>query len=136
MNPNAGTSGTKVYWDTRIGKIEEHPELFLGGFPLDGFRSVTPTLILVGGERNKGAIPALSSEILFSLLRRKGVPAPMLRYTDEGHGLTATATVRHAFSEVARWFETRLDVAVDAHGASIFDRARVRARSDTSELTP
>ena len=69
----------------------EDPSVYTGGFLFDGYKSKTPTLILVGNSE-KGAAPGLSSEVLFSMLRQYKVPTRMLRYLDDGHTPTTRAS--------------------------------------------
>lgn len=82
----------------------EDPSVYTGGFVFDGYKSKTPTLILVGNSE-KGAAPGLSSEVLFSMLRQYKVPTRMLRYLDDGHTPTTLASALHRYKEIRRWLE-------------------------------
>jgi dipeptidyl aminopeptidase/acylaminoacyl peptidase len=86
-------------------RIKEDLAVFTDGFLFDGYKSVTPTLIMVG-DPDKGAIDTLSSEVLFSMLRQYKIPARMLRYVDEGHVAVSIASARHRYREIKRWLET------------------------------
>ncbi len=91
-------------------RLADDPDVFTGGFLFDGYRSTTPTLIMVG-DPDKGAIEPLSSEVLFSILRQYGVPAIMLRYVDEGQNQLSFASPLHRFGEIRRWLETHIPAA-------------------------
>ncbi len=133
--PFAGTTASMSFWNGMVGKFSEKPQAYLGGFLFDGYKSTAPTLILVGGDRNKGALNPLSAEVLFSMLRRNGVPTRMLRYVDEGHGFSTPASATHAFEQVAGWFARYMDMATDANGKILFDGGRVKGLgSNVSEL--
>lgn len=126
-----GSLASTAYWQQRVGKLAERPNDFLRGFLFDGFKSRTPTLILVGGDRNKPALAAgdpLSAEVLFSILRQSHVPARMLRYVDDGHGFETPASATHAFEQIDSWFAEHMDMAMDASGSILFEGRRVKSR--------
>ncbi|MBL8268172.1 prolyl oligopeptidase family serine peptidase, partial [Steroidobacter sp.] len=126
-----GSVSTMGFWQARLGRLADRPKDFLGGFLFDGYKSKTPTLILVGGDRAQEAMPAsdpFSAEVLFSVLRQSHVPARMLRYLDDGHGFQTPASASHAFEQVDAWFAEHLDMAMDANGAIQFDGGRVKSR--------
>jgi dipeptidyl aminopeptidase/acylaminoacyl peptidase len=126
-----GSLASTAYWEQRVGKLAERPKDFLGGFLFDGYKSRTPTLIMVGGDRNQEALAAgdpTSAEALFSILRQSHVPARMLRYVDDGHGFETPASATHAFEQVDAWFSEHMDMATDANGAILFEGGRVKSR--------
>lgn len=132
-----GSSTGTTNWEQRfmqfLGyRLAEMPELYLGGFLFDGYKSRTPTLIIVGGDRQRGALNPLSVEVLFSILRQYDVPAKMLRYMDEGHTLRNPQAVRHAFAQIQEWLAEHLDLTLDAHGNTVFDGDRAKSRRGDS----
>lgn len=98
---NTGVPFDEGYFTNGI-RMAEKPELFTGGALFDGYKSTTPTLILVGNEE-LGATPALPSEVLFTLLRQYDTPARMLRYTRDGHTPSTIEASIHRFDEVLAW---------------------------------
>jgi dipeptidyl aminopeptidase/acylaminoacyl peptidase len=130
---HTGSTASQMFWETRVGKLADKPKDYLGGFLFDGYKSKIPTLIMVGGDRNKGALDPLSAEVLFSLLRQNHVPARMLRYVDEGHGLGTAASARHAFEQVHAWFAEHMDMATDAEGRVLFEGSRVKPRKSVAQ---
>lgn len=99
---NTGTG-----FDENYASFADDPSVFTGGFLFDGYKSTTPTLIMVGNP-DKGGIGTLSSEVLFSMLRQYDVPARMLRYVDDGHFAVTADAVLHRYREVVRWLETHV----------------------------
>lgn len=84
-------------------RLAEAPARYLSGFLFDGWKSRTPTLIMVGG--GPGAAPPLASEALYSVLRQYGIRTRMIRFVDEGHVFESRAAARLAFDESRRWLE-------------------------------
>ncbi len=74
------------------------------GFLFDGVDSTTPTLIFVGNQE-MGAVLGFSMDVLFTTLRKKDVPARMLRYMAEGHGSGSSASNAHKTEEMRLWLE-------------------------------
>ncbi|MBL8268607.1 S9 family peptidase [Steroidobacter sp.] len=128
-----GTTASRMFWETHVGKLADRPETYLGGFLFDGYKSKTPTLILVGGDRSRSLWPGLdplSAEALFSILRLNRVPSRMLRYSDDGHGFMTPASARHAFGQIEAWLAEQMDIATDASGVVLFDaKGRVQPRA-------
>jgi dipeptidyl aminopeptidase/acylaminoacyl peptidase len=90
---------------TSRGKtFAQAPSVYTGGFLFEGYKSKTPTLILVGNP-DKGACPTLSAEVLFSMLRQYKVPTRMVRYVDEGHGPMTVASALQRYNEIRKWLE-------------------------------
>lgn len=106
---NAGNDRWEERFVQTLGhRLADRPELYREHFLIDGFRSRTPTLIIAGGDRARGASDPLSAEMLFSVLRQSGVPTRLLRYEKEGHVLTDPAAVRHAFQQIETWLADHL----------------------------
>jgi len=100
---NTGSGFNEIYLSNGQ-RIADNPQAFLGGFMFDGYKSHTPTLIMVGNQ-DKGAVETQSAEVLFTTLRMYHVPARMLRYPDEGHNPLTAASALHRFGEIKAWLE-------------------------------
>jgi dipeptidyl aminopeptidase/acylaminoacyl peptidase len=85
----------------------ENPAVYTGGFLFDGYKSKTPTLILVGNPE-KGALNPTSAEVLFSMLRQYNIPARMLRYTDDAHNPATIESALQRYDEIRRWLDLYL----------------------------
>ena len=93
--------------------IEENPDVYTGGFLFDANRVRTPTLIMLGNPE-RGAAPPLSAEVLYSLLRMNNIPARLVRFPEDGHVPSSTASTMIRFDEMQAW----LSRFVPACGAS------------------
>jgi len=80
----------------------QKPEAFSGGPTFEGYNSRTPTLILLGNE-DRGAVPPISAEVMFSLLRTNGVPTQILRYPGDGHIAGSLATALDRYRRIVDW---------------------------------
>lgn len=100
---NAGAGFDETHLSNGI-RFADDPRVFTDGFLFDGYKSTTPTLIMVGNPE-KGAIDTLSSEVLFSMLRQYGIPTRMLRYVDEGHNPLTAASALHRYREIKAWLD-------------------------------
>lgn len=76
----------------------------LDGFLFDGWRSTTPTLIMVGNPALGGLDP-LSAEMLFAMLRSVHVPARMVRFPEDGHEPGSAGGVEVRFEEMKAWLD-------------------------------
>jgi dipeptidyl aminopeptidase/acylaminoacyl peptidase len=101
---NTGT-GFDESFTSRGVTFAQDPAVYTGGFMFDGYKSKTPTLILVG-DPERGAAQTLSSEVLFSMLRQYKVPSRMLRYVDDGHSPSTVASALNRVEEIRKWLET------------------------------
>jgi len=100
---NTGAGFDELYFSNGQ-RLADNPQAFTGGFMFDGYRSHTPTLIMVG-DPDKGAVEPFSAEVLFTLLRMYHVPTRMLRYPDEGHNPLTAASALHRYEEIKAWLE-------------------------------
>ena len=81
------------------------PSLFHRNSPLTYVDQITTPLMLVHGELDSRA-PLTQVETLYSLLRRRGRPARLLRYWGENHSLAnSPANVRDIHRELITWFD-------------------------------
>ena len=81
------------------------PALYYRNSPLTYVDQINTPLLLVHGELDIRA-PLTQGETLYSLLRRRGRPARLLRYWGENHSLAnSPANVRDIHSEILAWFD-------------------------------
>jgi len=108
------------FWGTT--DVPWFPEWEFGGLPwdnLDRFRNSspftflgkaeTPTLVIAAEEDTR--TPPSQSEMVFAALARRGVPAELVLYPREGHGLARRGEPAHRVDRlhrIARWFERHL----------------------------
>ena len=84
------------------------PELYRRNSPLTFADRIQTPLLLIHGELDTRA-PLSQPEALYSLLRRKGRPARLLRYWGENHSLAnSPANIRDVTRELIDWFDLHL----------------------------
>jgi dipeptidyl aminopeptidase/acylaminoacyl peptidase len=84
------------------------PALYHRNSPLTFADRIHTPLLLIHGELDTRA-PLSQPEALYSLLRRKGRPARLLRYWGENHSLAnSPANIRDITRELIDWFDLHL----------------------------
>jgi dienelactone hydrolase len=84
------------------------PALYHRNSPLTFADRIETPLLLIHGELDARA-PLSQPEALYSLLRRKGRPARLLRYWGENHSLAnSPANIRDITRELIDWFDLHL----------------------------
>jgi Tol biopolymer transport system component len=79
-------------------------EAQISGFLFDGWRSTTPTLIMVG-DPALGGLDPLSAETLHAMLLSVHIPTRFVRFLDDGHNATTPAGVVARFKEMKAWLD-------------------------------
>lgn len=103
---NYGHDQYQRWWEEELGlpwKAEnrEYWDSISPFFRLD--EVTTPTLI-VGGERDWN-VPIINSEQLYIALKRRGIPAELIVYPNEGHSLSVPSYERHLYENYFAWLE-------------------------------
>lgn len=84
------------------------PELYHRNSPLTYVDRIETPLLIIHGELDTRA-PLSQPEALYSLLRRRGRPAKLLRYWGESHSLAnSPANIRDISDELINWFDRYL----------------------------
>jgi dipeptidyl aminopeptidase/acylaminoacyl peptidase len=98
-----GTSDYHGFLETTLGLPWENPEAYerssLGSAVAD---INTPTILIAGGEDFRS--PMSQSEQLYTALRRRGVPARLLVYARDAHGVS-TDRREHRLTKLEQWYE-------------------------------
>lgn len=90
------------------------PDLYHRNSPLTYVDNITTPLLIAHGELDIRA-PLTQPEALYSLLRRRGRTARLLRYWGENHSLAnSPANARDLMEELFAWFDTHLLADGDA----------------------
>ncbi|MEO1020326.1 MAG: prolyl oligopeptidase family serine peptidase, partial [Pseudomonadota bacterium] len=89
------------------GDLDEYPGRYKTNYMFDSYRIGTPALIMLGNEE-LGGIYQMPSEVLYSILRQRGVPTRLLKFVEEGHNYSRPESAKFAFEEVRRWLETHM----------------------------
>ncbi len=87
--------------------VYDDPAVYAKSSPITYIKqSKTPVLILAG-ERDE-EVPAAQSFEFYHAMQTLGVPAQLVVYADEGHGVRQPAHVRDIISRMVGWFNTYL----------------------------
>ena len=106
--PRTGSNFENVLSGSHNGRLTDAYEEYTANFVFEGYKNTTPTLIMVGGNPDRLAVPPLASEMLFSTLRVYGVPTRMLRFVEEGHNYRDPEIAVLAFNEMHQWLKTHM----------------------------
>jgi dipeptidyl aminopeptidase/acylaminoacyl peptidase len=96
-------------WDMRVLAADplERPDVYRAHSAITyAGRVTTPTLILHGEEDH--SVPVNQSYAFYRALREREVPAELVVYPGEGHGIRDREHLRDMFARLLRWFETYL----------------------------
>ena len=99
----AAALGLPVRW-SRPQLTTRQRRAELKGFLFEGWRSRTPTLIMVGNPEH-GAVDPLSAQTLYSMLLSRHVPTRFVQYLDDGHVPTTSAGVEDRFHQMQTWMD-------------------------------
>lgn len=105
---NTGSYPEAVFQHIFGGDLADFPERYKVNYMFDSYRVKTPTLIMVGNEA-LGGVMHMPNEVLYSMLRKNGVPAKMLRFTNEGHTYSSPAAAKYAFNQARIWLDIHLE---------------------------
>ncbi len=91
--------GTPWEKDARDRMIKQSPLTYAG-------QVKTPTLFIHGEVDQR--VPYEEGEQMYFALKRRGVPAKMIRYADQPHGITGNWNVVHRMMNELQWWEKYL----------------------------
>jgi dipeptidyl aminopeptidase/acylaminoacyl peptidase len=96
-------------WDMRVLAADplERPDWYRQRSAITfAGRVTTPTLVLHGEEDH--SVPVNQGYAFYRALRERNVPAELVVYPSEGHGIRDREHLRDMFTRLLRWFETYL----------------------------
>jgi dipeptidyl aminopeptidase/acylaminoacyl peptidase len=102
-----GTEDGSAYDEWFYGLPYEHPERFQKSSPITHVKNAhTPALILQG--ENDVTDPVGQSQQLYHALKHYGVPAELVLYPREGHGLREEKHLLDRLNRIVAWYEKYL----------------------------
>lgn len=104
---SAGGRSMGVLEESFQAELADAPERYTVNTMFSATQIDAPTLIMMGNEE-LGGTGLWAWEVVFSILRSRGVPARMFMFTEEGHVHLTPASSRFAFEQMRIWLETHL----------------------------
>ncbi|HEX9893475.1 MAG TPA: S9 family peptidase [Gemmatimonadales bacterium] len=103
--------GTSLYTDLIESEFRGRPwknwDMLWQWSPLAHVEGVTTPTLFIHGEVDHD-VPITQAEEMFVALRKQGVPATLVRYPNEGHGLRQPAHVLDSIRRTLAWFDRYL----------------------------
>lgn len=103
-----GTDHYQYEYETELGLPWKNPEAYLklSGPFLKADQIRTPTLFLCGeADMN---VPLLNTEQMYQAVRRQGIPAELVIYPGQNHGLTRPSYIKDRYERYVKWYDTYL----------------------------
>jgi dipeptidyl aminopeptidase/acylaminoacyl peptidase len=94
------------YLDSLIGPYPECADLYRARSPIHFADRLSSALILLQGAEDE-AVPPSQAEVMYRVVRDKGLPVAYLLFEGEQHGFRRAATIRRAL-EAELWFYGRV----------------------------
>jgi dipeptidyl aminopeptidase/acylaminoacyl peptidase len=86
------------------GEPHEVPEAYVGRSPVLSVGSSTTPTLLTAGIRDR-ATPLGQAVEMYRAMRAHGVPAEVVMYPEEGHGVRSMPAIIDSLTRIAVWFE-------------------------------
>ena len=101
------TSDNDIMWDYYLGPLRQNSDFYRMRSPVNRAKSVTtPTLIIHGEEDRRVAVS--QAHELYHEFTKSGVPAEMVIYPSEGHGIRNLTYQKDLMERVLVWFNRYL----------------------------
>jgi dipeptidyl aminopeptidase/acylaminoacyl peptidase len=95
------------------GEPHEVPEAYVGRSPVLAVGASTTPTLLTAGIRDR-ATPLGQAVEMYRGLRANGVPAEVVVYPEEGHGVRSMPAIIDSLTRIAVWFERFIPPAAPA----------------------
>jgi dipeptidyl aminopeptidase/acylaminoacyl peptidase len=90
--------------EAEYGSLEHDMDTLVSVSPIHKIDRITAPLFIIQGD-NDERVPLSESIQMYEKLKEKGLPVKMLRFADEGHGLSKLKNKIRAYSEVVQWLK-------------------------------
>ncbi|MFX0170286.1 MAG: S9 family peptidase [Candidatus Hodarchaeota archaeon] len=90
--------------EAEYGSLEDHLETLKRISPIHKIDQITAPLFIIAGD-NDERVPLSESIQMYEKLKEKSLPIKLLRFADEGHGITKLKNRIQAYSEVIDWLK-------------------------------
>ncbi|MHA2309417.1 MAG: alpha/beta hydrolase family protein, partial [Candidatus Heimdallarchaeaceae archaeon] len=88
--------------EAEYGSLEEDMEMLLSISPIHKVDNISSPLFIIHGD-NDERVPLSEAIQIHKILKEKGLNVELLRFDDEGHGITKLKNKIKAYSEVVEW---------------------------------
>ncbi|MFX0182581.1 MAG: prolyl oligopeptidase family serine peptidase [Candidatus Hodarchaeota archaeon] len=90
--------------EAEYGSLEHDMETLKRISPIHKIDQIIAPLFIIAGD-NDERVPLSESIQMYEKLKEKGLPVKLLRFADEGHGITKLKNRIQAYSEVINWLK-------------------------------
>ena len=88
--------------ETEYGSLEHDYELLKRISPINHVDKIKAPLFIIQGD-NDERVPLSESLQIYEKVKQKGIPVRLLRFADEGHGITKLQNKIEAYTQVLEW---------------------------------
>ena len=113
---NYGHDQYQRWWEEELGFpwLAENKEAWDNISPFYALEQVTTPTLVVGGEDDWN-VPIINSEQLYIVLKRRGIPARLVVYTNEYHSLSVPSYEKHLYEQYFEWLDTYVTERSNEH---------------------
>ncbi|MFW9920693.1 MAG: prolyl oligopeptidase family serine peptidase [Candidatus Thorarchaeota archaeon] len=90
--------------ESEYGSLETHVEVLKKISPIHKVNRILCPLFIIQGD-NDERVPLSESIQIYEMVKAKGIPVEMMRFADEGHGLSKLSNRIKAYSRVVEWLK-------------------------------
>ncbi|MFW9904678.1 MAG: prolyl oligopeptidase family serine peptidase [Candidatus Thorarchaeota archaeon] len=90
--------------EIEYGSLEDDMDTLVRISPIHKVDQITAPLFIIAGD-NDERVPLSESIQMYKSLKKGGLPTKLLRFADEGHGITKVENKIHAYTEIISWLK-------------------------------
>ncbi len=90
--------------EIEYGSLDADMDTLIQISPIHKVDQITAPLFIIAGD-NDERVPLSESIQMYESLKERGLPVKLLRFADEGHGITKLKNKIQAYSEIVSWLE-------------------------------
>jgi dipeptidyl aminopeptidase/acylaminoacyl peptidase len=90
--------------ESEYGSLEEDKEMLKSISPIHKVENISSPLFIIHGD-NDERVPLSEAIQIHKILKEKGLAVELLRFDDEGHGITKLENKIIAYSRIAEWLK-------------------------------
>ncbi|MFX0013851.1 MAG: S9 family peptidase [Promethearchaeota archaeon] len=97
-------SWRRKHRETEYGSLDNDMETLIRISPIHRVDQITAPLFIIAGD-NDERVPVSESIQMYESLQERGLSVKLLRFADEGHGITKLKNKITAYSEIVTWLK-------------------------------